>query len=1377
MMVNKTLEKRAKTMIEEVKKKQNKENEKKLAKEEMKKTEKKQIEIKVNKIEEVKVIQNYDNLRNNSEATEDQELYFPDPILHLSKLLHINTSRQCLVWAHSDSFASYPPYLKENTSKILLFTSGCVIVALNPSNSNQFFFFGHTNTAELLVLSEDQKLLVSTQNEPCTIFIWSLRTRKPPKKIEVKRMTRIKSLIFNPTGQKLLLSGLDDLNRDVLLFYDISSISKSKEAAIIGQQLSDFPINAAIFYPKDDNRVISCGKGNIRFWRIKNGCMPGTTVSIGPHSKEEWMALECVQTGSFHKLIVGGSSGVLIQISLIAKELEASYNLHQGAIYCIKTKGDIIITSSADKTLKVWPKSFTESYLEVQHNSPVLSLDVLGTQVACATENRTLGTLNLDTNDYKTLFRSHLNSILSISIHPSKLQVSTISDDRTIKIWNPLSTELLYEFSSPLDDPLCSAFSPSINILACGFSSGAVRIFDLDNSKVKDEHHQHNGGVETCIFSKDGFWLISLGGDGSTSIYDGNREFQPVKDIANDYPGAITGIFSGDSRFFAIVGCYGSSICIWDTKTLTQRFKINLLTSINQLEFSEDCRHLVALTHTETDKLLYYVVSEEKVSLEKEISVPLGIKKFKISRNNRYIASLGHDKIIRIWDFFLEKSPQAFLGHTDEITEVFWGQNCDHLLSFSAKDGIFIWEFLGSKSVFSPPAVEQNEYIEEVEPILEINEEVEEKIMNLEKETEEYLKQVELVQTQSQPYKKPSLEYIFGYTPHRFNLHWAPEKGWFLYSHCSNIIKMLLHGSKKQKLLHEHINDVEVIAVSPNYQFIASAESSLNIEGSARILIWDSDEGEIVSSLEYHDRSIKCLAFSPCNNYLISIGNIDECLIAVWDIKSGKILATSILENYANQIIWVPQLSTLEFVTLSSHDMIFWRLNQYNQLEFQQAEGIGTNETLTCVEFSKFFEKISSHLLFVGTESGMVLIFNARTNTLASSKRIVDFKITFISSKEDRVIVGGEHPEIYSWKWADGMFSGQPDRILLESYPESFAFDTSGNEGLVGTRHCNIWYIDWNEHATLRIISSHSQEITSIACRGFIASASKDQTIRIWNEETFEQDIQFLSASYYCLSLAFHPSLPYLCGGFNDGSIRIFDISSTKCIGTTKACLGLITSLVFSKDGDNILVGTEAGMITAVFIERWNPLNIRLIDFGKAGGRIINIDIKERSLLASTVEGKVSVWEKKFTAQSLLDKKLFESEQSEFNLIDIYNVLEPNEKSKNYYPQPESLECKARFDLLNDKILLITVRGLQYLLFRNYATHQIVRRVNLSGFPLTLAVNGTKIAIGLCDKRIIVYEDGKIQEYKGISDSVGALVFTAKSLVSCSGTELSLWSV
>lgn len=1371
------LRKRASSMIEEVKKKSIKDIDKKARAEHI-------IDIKTTASNQNKQDQNIDRVLESNSAYKEvenmgnsDEIFFPDPILHLSKVYNVTASRDSLVWVHVDIFSSYPAYLKEKTTKILLYTSGYTIAALNPANLTQFFLFGHNSPVLLISLSDDQMLLASAQDDPCTIYLWNLRSRKSPVKIENKRLAKINTVCFNSNGNKLLVCGLDELNRYVLIVFDISKANKSREASILAQQLSDFHINSAIFFPKDDSRLISCGKENVRFWRIKSGHMPGTSVSLGQNSRDEWMNLAFTQIGNSQKLIVGGSSGNLLQISLISKELEAAFKLHDGSIYCIISKGDIVITASADNLLRVWPKTFTETYLEVQHKSPVLAMDILGTQVSCVTQNCTLGILDLDTSEYLTVLRCHPETIVSVSIHPNKLLTSTIYEDKSIKIWRSCTTELLYEFSCPLDNPVCSVFHPNLNILACGFLSGSVRLFDLDSSRVKDEHHQHSCAIELILFSKDGNWLISQGEDGSTSVYDGSRDFQPVKDIPNEYPGSISASFSGDSRYFALVGCYGNNILIWETKSLTQRFKLNLSSPVNQIEFAEDCRHLLALTHVESDKLMYYVVSDEKVTLEKEILVPLGVKTFRISKNNRYLSTIGHDNIVRIWDFFLTKSPQGFLGHIDSILDILWGQNCEYLLTCASKDGMCVWDFFGDKSISSPKLVKEIEYIEEVEAIQDMTEEANDQILNLEKETADYLKQVELIQTQSQPHRRPHLRYMFGYTPSRYNLHWASEKGWFLYTHCSNIIKTLLHGDKKQKVFHEHLNDVDVIAVSSNFQYIASAESMASIEGSAKIIIWDSVDGEVARILEYHDRCVKCMAISPCNNYLISVGNIDDCLLAVWDIKTGKLLTSSILENYVIQVAWVPMLSSLEFVTLSTRELIFWRLNQYNQLEFQPGQMLEIPEILTCVEYSKYFEKLASHLLFVGTQSGSILIYNSRTNTLASTIKIVDHQINCISSKEDRVIIGGESPQVYSWKWSEGVFSGQPDILLLEGNVESLAFNSTGNEGLVGTHQCTIWYIDWQEHGTLRIISSHAREITCIASRNLIASASKDQTIRIWNEETLEQEMQFRSANHYCLALAFHPSLQYLCGGFSDGSLRVFDLLSTKCIGTTKTTLGTITSLIFSPDGENILVGSETGAITVVFVERWNPLNVRIIEFGMVGSRILSLDIKDRTIIVSTVDGKASIWEKKFTAQSLLDKKLFENEQSEFNLIDVYNVLEHSEKAKNFYPQPDSLECKVRFDPVTDRVCLIIIRGLQYLLFRNYAQHQIIRRVSLSGFPMSLSIDGAKIAIGLGDRRILVYENGQMQEYQGISESVGALVFSKNGLVSCSGTELTLWSV
>jgi WD repeat-containing protein 90 len=54
----------------------------------------------------------------------------------------------------------------------------------------------------------------------------------------------------------------------------------------VAKQTSDFNILSLKFSPIDSTRMASCGKENIRFWRIKeNGSIRGSAIVLNHHAR------------------------------------------------------------------------------------------------------------------------------------------------------------------------------------------------------------------------------------------------------------------------------------------------------------------------------------------------------------------------------------------------------------------------------------------------------------------------------------------------------------------------------------------------------------------------------------------------------------------------------------------------------------------------------------------------------------------------------------------------------------------------------------------------------------------------------------------------------------------------------------------------------------------------------------------------------------------------------------------------------------------------------------------------------------------------------------------------------------------------------------
>ena len=106
-----------------------------------------------------------------------------------------------------------------------------------------------------------------------------------------------------------------------------------------------------------------------------------------------------------------------------------------------------------------------------------------------------MGVLDLSTKSYKTLVRSHLRRIISLSFDDIRSQIASVSEDRGIKIWNQGDMTQLYDFRAPEDTPSVASFHPIKEILVCGFDNGLVRVFDIASASLIAEQESQKGKI------------------------------------------------------------------------------------------------------------------------------------------------------------------------------------------------------------------------------------------------------------------------------------------------------------------------------------------------------------------------------------------------------------------------------------------------------------------------------------------------------------------------------------------------------------------------------------------------------------------------------------------------------------------------------------------------------------------------------------------------------------------------------------------------------------------------------------------------------------------------------------------------------------------
>jgi len=354
---------------------------------------------------------------------------------------------------------------RQEGENVILFTSGGTIIAMDSeSNEQKRFFFGHSAPICCFDINEQGNMIASAQEGKNSIIrIWDYATARCITMMTMP-VVSLKCLSFSHDGKYLASVGKDSHNKELIIIWDISRVHRGEKPEIIARQISEFNILCLKFSPIDNTRLASCGKENIRFWRIRDGGnIRGSAVVLNHHARNTvftcldfeygFKSTDFMENESLKRIFVGSKHGMVFQVNYQNETLESTYKTNDGAIYSIAVNDAFCVTGSEDTYLRVWPLDFQEFFMEAQHEGTVSAVDISrdGLKVTCGTTYGSIGILDKSNQNYKTLLRSHTGEIVAMDFHKQKQNIITVSRDKTIRLWDVETADEVYEFSSPVD--------------------------------------------------------------------------------------------------------------------------------------------------------------------------------------------------------------------------------------------------------------------------------------------------------------------------------------------------------------------------------------------------------------------------------------------------------------------------------------------------------------------------------------------------------------------------------------------------------------------------------------------------------------------------------------------------------------------------------------------------------------------------------------------------------------------------------------------------------------------------------------------------------------------------------------------------------------
>jgi WD40 repeat protein len=522
------------------------------------------------------------------------------------------------------------------------------------------------------------------------VHLWEAASGKQLKVLlQLKTDRPLKCLAFHPQGTLLAVGGDDG----VLRLVDIAT----------GQEVWTAPPRTArierIAWNKDGS-LIALGDSNAQigvYALDKKQLLLGMTALEGG----EVLGLAC----SVHdRLLLGGRQG-RVQVLFLPRPKEADsdkagmrdgeeFQGHEGAVYALATSpdGKYLLTGGRDRTVRLWDfPSRQQLRLWQGHSQAVTAVAISPDSrwVASGSEDGVIRLWPLQQSDEHRVFREATDSLWAVAFSPDGKRLATAGADGHLRVYDPAAGKLLADLPVATLPITTLDFFPDSRQVALAGGDRHIAIWDLEQRKQMRTFSGHTSAILTLAVAADGQYLLSGAAD-KTARWWSLEQGKALWTWNGHSAVCAVAIRPGPKKHLA-VGLADGTLVILDgastsAKELSRQANANAA-GVAGLAFSRDGQRLASvggdgsiqlwqLTDTGAIKPLARLLSPSRNG---SATAPLtGVA---LSPDGRYLAAVGADTLVHLWDTVSGTEVRTLQGHTDWVSAVAFSPDGRHLAS------------------------------------------------------------------------------------------------------------------------------------------------------------------------------------------------------------------------------------------------------------------------------------------------------------------------------------------------------------------------------------------------------------------------------------------------------------------------------------------------------------------------------------------------------------------------------------------------------------------------------------------------------------------------------------------------------------------------
>ena len=185
--------------------------------------------------------------------------------------------------------------------------------------------------------------------------------------------------------------------------------------------------------------------------------------------------------------------------------------------------------------------------------------------------------LSLQAQDLKLgLPVGHTSSVRSAVFSPDGTKILTASWDKTARLWESSSGNLLHSLEGHTDRVYSAVFSPDGTKILTASKDGTARLWESSSGKLLHSLEGHTSYVSSAVFSPDGTKILTASWDETARLWDSSSGAL-IYSLEGHTSGVTSAVFSPDGTKILTASVDGSTI-VWEGssgKQLIQNFQFD----------------------------------------------------------------------------------------------------------------------------------------------------------------------------------------------------------------------------------------------------------------------------------------------------------------------------------------------------------------------------------------------------------------------------------------------------------------------------------------------------------------------------------------------------------------------------------------------------------------------------------------------------------------------------------------------------------------------------------------------------------------------------------------------------------------------------------